>query len=334
MRDPDGLAGRRRPAGHRVAPARRAAPSTGARVRIAPVFRCAIPPTGPQKARSQGACDLAHSAPLHCGATDAARIGPAPPGRAPHVRSCPRSVTHPREETAHGHRDRDSHPGLHGHADRGGDRGHRPGCPRRGVDPVPRGARGTCGHREDAGDRRGDPGGRLGVPEPAVPHAQRLRRPGLLPALPAARLDHVRADRALPVLRRRRGVLRCDRLLRHVAGGPGQRARGSGRTGLRRAAGDAHRLPDRWRGWDVHRRPGPVRRRTRGAGVPGRGAQGAGGLRLRRRAAGHVHACRRRDLHQGRRRRCRPGRQGRGPHPRGRPAQRRHHRRQRGRQRR
>ena len=42
-----------------------------------------------------------------------------------------------------------------------------------------------------------------------------------------------------------------------------------------------------------------------------------------------VHAGRRRHLHQGRRRRRRPGRQGRAGHPRGRPAQRRHHRRQR-----
>ena len=42
-------------------------------------------------------------------------------------------------------------------------------------------------------------------------------------------------------------------------------------------------------------------------------------LRLRRHAAGAVHAGRRRHLHQGGRRRRRPGRQGRGQHPRGRP---------------
>ena len=58
------------------------------------------------------------------------------------------------------------------------------------------------------------------------------------------------------------------------------------------------------------------------------------GLRLRRHAAGLVHACRRRHLHQGGRRRRRPGRQGRSRHPRGRSPQRRHHRRQRRRQRR
>ena len=61
---------------------------------------------------------------------------------------------------------------------------------------------------------------------------------------------------------------------------------------------------------------------------------GPRGLRLRCRAARHVHACRRRHLHQGRRRRRRPRRQGRAGHPRGRPAQRRDHRRQRRRQRR
>ena len=55
----------------------------------------------------------------------------------------------------------------------------------------------------------------------------------------------------------------------------------------------------------------------------------AGGLRLRRGPAGHVHAGRRGHLHQGRRRGRRPGRQGREGHPRGRPAQRRHDRRQR-----
>ena len=72
----------------------------------------------------------------------------------------------------------------------------------------------------------------------------------------------------------------------------------------------------------------------RRAGLRGPGPEGAGGLRLRRRAAGHVHEGRRRHLHQGRRRRRRPGRQGRAGHPGGRPAQRRHHRRQRRRQRR
>ena len=40
----------------------------------------------------------------------------------------------------------------------------------------PRGARRRRGHREDEGDRAGGPGGRRGLPEPAVPHAVGLRR--------------------------------------------------------------------------------------------------------------------------------------------------------------
>ena len=64
--------------------------------------------------------------------------------------------------------------------------------------------------------------------------------------------------------------------------------------------------------------------------APGR----ARGLRLRCRTARHVHARGWWHLHQGGRRRRRPGRQGREGHPGGRPPQRRHHRGQRGRQRR
>ena len=79
---------------------------------------------------------------------------------------------------------------------------------------------------------------------------------------------------------------------------------------------------------------GLLRCRGRRARLRRSGTPGAGGLRLRRGAAGDVHAGRRRHLHQGRRRRRRPRRQGRAGHPRGRPAQRRHDRRQRRRQRR
>ena len=93
--------------------------------------------------------------------------------------------------------------------------------------------------------------------------------------------------------------------------------------------GDADRVPHRRRGGHVHRGPGPVRRRARGAHLQGERAERAGGLRLRRGAARHVHASRRRHLHQGRRRGRRPGRQGREGHPRGRPAERGDHRRQR-----
>ena len=60
---------------------------------------------------------------------------------------------------------------------------------------------------------------------------------------------------------------------------------------------------DRRRGRDVHRRPRPVRRRGGGADLPGERAERAGRLWLRRSAAGAVHACRRRHLHQGGRRR-------------------------------
>ena len=63
--------------------------------------------------------------------------------------------------------------------------------------------------------------------------------------------------------------------------------------------------------------------------LPGRRPDHPRGLRLRRGHARHVHAGRRWHLHQGRRRRRGPGRQGRAEHPRGRPPQRRHHRRQR-----
>ena len=64
---------------------------------------------------------------------------------------------------------------------------------------------------------------------------------------------------------------------------------------------------------------------------PHRGRR-AGRARLRRLADLDLRPSRRRHLHQGRRRRRRPGRQGRGRHPRGRSAQPRDHRRQRRRQ--
>ncbi len=63
------------------------------------------------------------------------------------------------------------------------------------------------------------------------------------------------------------------------------------------------------------------------------GVRGAARLRLRRHAAGALHARGRRHLHEGRGRGRGPGRQDREGHPRGRPAQRGDHRRQRGRQR-
>ena len=94
------------------------------------------------------------------------------------------------------------------------------------------------------------------------------------------------------------------------------------------------RPADRRHGRHADGRPRPPRRQPGRAVLPGRGPQRARGLRLRRGPPRDVHAGRRRHLHQGRRRRRRPGGQGRAEHPRGRPAQRRDDRRQRGRQRR
>ncbi len=128
-------------------------------------------------------------------------------------------------------------------------------------------------------------------------------------------------------------VLGADRVHGHVAVRPRQRPGGGRRARGRRAARDADRVPDRRRGRHVHRRPGPVRRRAGRADLQGERAGRAGGLRLRRGAAGAVHAGRRRHLHQGRRRGRGPGGQGRAGHPRGRPAERRDDRGQRGRQR-
>ena len=98
----------------------------------------------------------------------------------------------------------------------------------------------------------------------------------------------------------------------------------------RRAAG---RLPHRRRGRPAHRRPRPAGRHGHHHDLPEHRHVDPRRLRLRRLAAGPVPAGRRRHLHQGRRRRRRPGRQGRGRHPRGRPPQPGHHRRQRRRQR-
>ena len=70
-----------------------------------------------------------------------------------------------------------------------------------------------------------DPGGRVGVPEPAVPDPVGVRRPGVLPALPAPRRHHQRAGRPVDLLPRRRRVLGDHRLHGHVARGARQRAR-------------------------------------------------------------------------------------------------------------
>ncbi len=79
------------------------------------------------------------------------------------------------------------------------------------------------GTPEDAGDLRGRPGGCRRLSRPAVPHPRCLRRDRLRAALRAAGGDHQRADRPVDRVPVRRGVLRRDRLLRHVAGHPRQR---------------------------------------------------------------------------------------------------------------
>ena len=184
-------------------------------------------------------------------------------------------------------------------------------------------------------DRAGGAGGRLGLPDPAVPDAGRLR--GRSPSsccfvLPAddnavrigrsvfflvgagfsAAIGYlgmwlaVRANVRVAAAARDEGRDPAMRIAFRTGGVVGMATVGLGLLGAARRRAD----------------------------LPGQRAGGARGLRLRRRAARDVHAGRRRHLHQGRRRRRRPGRQGRAEHPRGRPAQRGHDRRQRGRQRR
>ena len=215
-------------------------------------------------------------------------------------------------------------------------RHHRglPARPAGRVRPGQAGAGRRPGHRKDARDRPRHPGGQPRLPEPAVPHPGRVRRPAVLPPAAAGGRLRLGADRPLGRLPGRGRLLGPGRLHRHAPGRAGQRAgRGRGRPG-RAAQGHADRLPGRRGGRHVRGRPGPARRRRGGLPLPGRRGQRAVRLRLRGRPAGHVHAGRRGHLHQGRRRRGRPGRQGRAVDPRGRPPQRGRDRRQRRRQRR
>ncbi len=140
--------------------------------------------------------------------------------------------------------------------------------------------------------------------------------------------------------RARRIALRPDRLYRHERLGACQRAhRRSGegwpqRRAERRLQGRRHHRHAGGRPWSARRRR-LLRRAHPGAGRK-HGASDArpGGPGLRRLADLHLRPTRRRHLHQGRRRRRRPGGQGRSRHPRGRPAQPGGDRRQRRRQRR
>ncbi len=187
--------------------------------------------------------------------------------------------------------------------------------------------------RADAGDLRRDPGGRRRLPEAAVHDHRRGRRGRCGPADPAAE----RRDRDR--VRDRRHPLGCGRLHRHEPVGASQR-QGRGGRPRRHPARPRHRLQGRLgdrapgrrprpaRGGGLLRRPDPARLLRQGVRRrPDR-------ARLRRLADLGLRPPRRRDLHQGRRRRGRPGRKDRGGDPRGRPTEPGGDRRQRRRQRR
>ena len=197
---------------------------------------------------------------------------------------------------------------------------------RRVVDRLdPRQAR---GQRADAGDRRRDPGGRQGLPQPPV-HDDRHRR-----------RDPVRAHRRVPRLgdggrlRARRGPVRAGGLHRHERLGALERAHGGSRAD-RPQRGAGRRVPRRRDHRHAGGRPGPARRgrlllvpdrrRQVGAqpdeGRPAPRDPAARRPRVRRLAHLDLRASWRRHLHQGCGRRRRPRGQGRGGHSRGRPAQ-------------
>ena len=195
-------------------------------------------------------------------------------------------------------------------------------------------ARALARQRADAEHLAGRSAGRARLPEPPV-HDDRGRRRRAV-----RRADLHPEHRCRVRLRDRRPAVGLDRLHRHERLGALQRARGRGRA-RRRHAGAAGRLPRRRDHRPAGRRTGADRRRRllRRADVdlqrqPEDGRRRADRARLRRLADLGVRAARRRHLHEGRRRRRRPRRQGRGGHPRGRPAQPGDDRRQRRRQRR
>ena len=177
--------------------------------------------------------------------------------------------------------------------------------------------------------------GRAGLSQAPVHHDRHRRRRDLRHRLAISSAGCVR-DR----LPDRRGAVGRGRLHRHERLGARQRAHRPGRHHLARGRARA-RLQGRRHHRHAGRRPRAARRhglfrlpdRLAGicAGQPHRDRR-AGRARLRRLADLDLRPSRRRHLHQGRRRRRRPGRQGRGRHPGGRSAQPRHHRRQRRRQ--
>ena len=187
-----------------------------------------------------------------------------------------------------------------------------------------------------AGDLGRGPRRGAGLPSAPIHDHRGRRRRRVHHPRPAALVDgrHRLRDRRDPV--RLRGLHRHERL------GAGERAHGPGGDEVARRR-PRHRLP-------LGRSDRPSGRRTRAARrrrlfrLPdGRSwlcarrphrSRRAGRARLRRLADLDLRPSRRRHLHQGRRRRGRPRRQGRSRHPRGRSAQPGDHRRQRRRQRR
>ena len=176
---------------------------------------------------------------------------------------------------------------------------HRDRLPGHGR-AVPPGSSGRArGHREHEVHRPSGPRRRAGLPDATVQDPGRLRRLGVLAPVRAA-WGCRGPDRPLGLLPPGRRFLGGDRLHGHVVGREGQHARGrcSPRRGPR--PGDAGRLPYRWCGGYGDRRSRPAGRRRGRLDLPQRRPVGARGLRFRCRAAGDVHACRWRHLHQGR----------------------------------
>jgi hypothetical protein len=222
----------------------------------------------------------------------------------------------------------------------------RKGRPRVRPHPVPRhrgGPRRPCaggllreggerrrpGHRRHEGDRGRDPRGRDGLPAPRVPLDRDLRG-GLavvifvvLPTHATVGRDGLSSARCSPRRRVRRDAHRDRRQRPDRQRRPRGRRQGAAAGLPRRGGHGLHRRrsrPARHLARLPALRPDPQGRRR----LPGRRD-----LRARWLLDRAVRPYRRRHLHQGGRRRRRPRRQGRGRHPRGRPAQPGHDRRQR-----